>query len=343
MKNHIQTIVLLCISALLSQNLAAQNVKLSGTIISPNTDSVFLQYSERGENGWEVIVLASGALNKQGEFQLETSLDSAKSVMFYDGLEATSLYLLPGDDIQMSLHTAYFDETIQFYGKGAERNNAIAALAIVNEVNSSSLASLVEKLDTTTLFERIDKITLNVQNTIDGYAEQFPEMSTVWSGKKKQAEAAAKRQKSNVVSKLKFNALKEELVGKELLDIVGVNMEGKEVSLSRFKGKTTVVDFWATWCGPCKAEMPHLKTLEDKYGEEVNFVSVGTFCKEEDWKKMAEEFGFEYNMFVSKENGKYTEQYMVNSIPRYMVIDKDLNIISIDAPRPSSGDLEKLF
>jgi len=343
MKNHIQTIVLLCVSALLSQNLTAQNVKLSGKIISPNSDSVFLQYSERGESGWEVIVLASGALNEKGEFQLETTLDSAKSVMFFDGLEATSLYLLPGDDIQLSLHTAYFDETVRFYGKGAERNNAIAALAIVDEMNSNSLAGLDEKMDTTALFERVDEITMKVQNTIDGYAEQFPEMSAVWSGKKKQAEAGAKRQKSNVVAKLKFNALKEELVGKGLLDIVGVNMDGKELALSSFKGKTTVVDFWATWCGPCKAEMPHLKTLEDKYGEEVNFVSVGAFCKEDEWKQMATEFGFEHNMFVSKENEKYTEQYMVNAIPRYMVIDKDLNIISIDAPRPSSGELEKLF
>jgi len=183
MKNQIRTIILLSASALFCQNLTAQNVKLSGKIISPNSDSVFLQYSERGESGWEVIVLASDALNKQGEFQLETSLDSAKSVMFFDGLEATSLYLLPGDDIQLSLHTAYFDETIRYYGKGAERNNAIAALAIVGEMNSSSLAGLDEKMDTTALFERVDEITMKVQNTIDGYEELFPEMSTVWSGK----------------------------------------------------------------------------------------------------------------------------------------------------------------
>jgi len=343
MKNQIRTIILLSASALFCQNLTAQNVKLSGKIISPNSDSVFLQYSERGESGWEVIVLASDALNKQGEFQLETSLDSAKSVMFFDGLEATSLYLLPGDDIQLSLHTAYFDETIRYYGKGAERNNAIAALAIVGEMNSSSLAGLDEKMDTTALFERVDEITMKVQNTIDGYEELFPEMSTVWSGKKKQAEAGGKRQKAGIVFKRQFNKLKEELVGKKLLEITGIDLNGEELALSSFKGKTTVVDFWATWCGPCKAQVPYLKEMEEKYGSEVNFVSIGVFCKEDEWKEMAEEFGFEHNMFVSKENGKYTEQYMVNAIPRYMVIDKDLNVISIDAPRPSSGELEKLF
>jgi len=137
--------------------------------------------------------------------------------------------------------------------------------------------------------------------------------------------------------------LKEELVGKKLLEITGIDLNGEELALSSFKGKTTVVDFWATWCGPCKAQVPYLKEMEEKYGSEVNFVSIGVFCKEDEWKEMAEEFGFEHNMFVSKENGKYTEQYMVNAIPRYMVIDKDLNVISIDAPRPSSGELEKLF
>lgn len=343
MNRNIITPTLVLASCLVTAYVTAQNVKLSGKIIAPNSDSVFLQYSAQSERGWEAIVLASDALNEKGEFRLEATLDSAMSLMLYDGLEMASLVLVPGDDMQMSLHTAFFDETLSFVGIGAERNNALANLVIVSEVVAGTMAELNEKTDTVALFKKIDEGTKRVLVTIADYGTLFPELTSTLEGMKRQTEFSASNQKKNVTRKMKFNRLRESLEGKNMIDIVGVDMEGETMPLSGFKGKTTVIDFWATWCGPCKAEMPHLKALEDKYGNEVNFVSIGTFCKEEDWKKMAAELGFRHNMYISKDNATQIEPYMVNAIPRYMVIDKDLKIVSIDAPRPSSGELEKLF
>ena len=49
---------------------------------------------------------------------------------------------------------------------------------------------------------------------------------------------------------------------------------GEEVKLSDFFGKPVVLNFWASWCGPCKSEMPHFEEAYQKYGEDINFVIV---------------------------------------------------------------------
>ena len=57
----------------------------------------------------------------------------------------------------------------------------------------------------------------------------------------------------------------EGLKYKKAIDFSGVNLNGDSISLSDFKGKIIVVDFWATWCVPCKEEFPTYKKLEEKY------------------------------------------------------------------------------
>ena len=60
------------------------------------------------------------------------------------------------------------------------------------------------------------------------------------------------------------------------------NSDGKKVSMNDLRGKIVLVDVWATWCGPCKAEIPHLKKLEEEFkGLDVAFVSVSVDKKQD--------------------------------------------------------------
>jgi len=134
--------------------------------------------------------------------------------------------------------------------------------------------------------------------------------------------------------------------GKPGLNFSYENVEGKKVAFSDFKGKVVVIDVWATWCGPCKQQIPYLKKLEEEmHGKDVEFVSVSVDV-EKDKQKWID--------FVKKEQlggvqlfaggwNDITKYYDIKGIPRFLVFDKKGNVVTIDAPRPSTPDLKKLL
>jgi thiol-disulfide isomerase/thioredoxin len=121
----------------------------------------------------------------------------------------------------------------------------------------------------------------------------------------------------------------------EFNDAIG----GQRVSVRRLKDKVVVVDFWATWCGPCVAEMPHMKELYAKYRDKgVEFVGVSlddpedkggleklkNYCKENEitWPQY-----YQGNRWKSE----FSTSWGINSIPTMFVIDKDGKLHSIEA------------
>jgi thiol-disulfide isomerase/thioredoxin len=123
--------------------------------------------------------------------------------------------------------------------------------------------------------------------------------------------------------------------------------EGKVSKLSDYRGKVLYIDTWATWCGPCKREIPYLKTLEESYhGKNVQFISVSTDKDVTAWKSfIAKESMTGLQLHQSQEMEKTMSYlYAVNSIPRFVLIDENGKIVSVDAPRPSSTeDIHKMI
>lgn len=129
-------------------------------------------------------------------------------------------------------------------------------------------------------------------------------------------------------------------------DFTYPDVNGKEVSLSDFKGKVVLVDVWATWCGPCRGEIPYLKQLEkEMHGTDVVFigVSVDEAKDKQKWLDFVKKEELEGIQLLASGWSKITKDYKINGIPRFMVFDRKGNIVSVDAPRPSSPDLKKML
>ncbi|MFD1293731.1 TlpA family protein disulfide reductase [Lutibacter holmesii] len=126
------------------------------------------------------------------------------------------------------------------------------------------------------------------------------------------------------------------------------NFDGTTTSLSDLKGKYVYVDVWATWCGPCKAEIPSLKKVEAQYhGKNIEFVSISVDAlKDHDkWKEMVAEKELKgVQLFADKSwKSDFVEGYLIKGIPRFILIDTEGNIVNANAPRPSSEKLIELF
>ncbi|MCK0130821.1 TlpA family protein disulfide reductase [Flavobacteriaceae bacterium F08102] len=126
------------------------------------------------------------------------------------------------------------------------------------------------------------------------------------------------------------------------------NHAGGTTSLSDFKGKYVYIDVWATWCGPCLAEVPSLKKVEKQYhGKNIAFVSISidTEKARDSWRKMVTDKQLSGVQLIADKDwsSKFIEAYEINSIPRFILIDPDGKIVNANAPRPSNKELITLF
>ena len=126
------------------------------------------------------------------------------------------------------------------------------------------------------------------------------------------------------------------------------NNAGGTTSLADLKGKYVYIDVWATWCGPCKAEIPSLKKIEKKYHDKnIEFVSLSIDVKQAHgaWKQMIidKELGGIQLMSDNDWKSKFVTDYGIQGIPRFILIDPAGNIVNSDAPRPSDTKLVDLF
>jgi len=102
---------------------------------------------------------------------------------------------------------------------------------------------------------------------------------------------------------------------------------GAKINLSQYKGQVVMINFWATWCGPCRQEMPLLEDIYKKYNK-LGFVLLGVNVEPdkkaaEDW--LAKQKPVTFPILFDTES-KVTELYQVNSMPSTVIVDKQGNV-----------------
>lgn len=325
MKKSIFTAIVFAIS-FLSFAQAKKYVTFQAEIANRNGDSIFIRNNQK--------IIKKIAVDKKGVFK-DTLNVVEGSYLLFDGVEYTSLYLKNGYNLKLKMDAKQFDESIVYTGIGSLENNYLAQNTILdskfdyNALLASNPADFKRLSD-----EKVaaDLSRLNNKKLDPNFVivhKKDIEKSVV--GLTKYYNQGQENNKMNNSPSPSFDYL---------------NYTGGQTKLEDFKGKYVYIDVWATWCGPCRAEIPFLKKVEEKYnGKNIAFVSISIdkLKDQEKWRTMIKEKELGgVQVFADNDwNSRFVQDYKITGIPRFILIDPSGNIVKADAARPSSEDLVK--
>lgn len=308
-------------------------VTLAGKLKTPGTEKITVQ--GRGFSK-EITV------NSDGTFSDTLKVTDGVHAIS-NGNDRVTLFLKNGYDLNLEFKGEKLSDGVLFKGDGAETNNFMEnkrTFYMSDNANPKSYFTLDKA--------GFDAKLAAAKSELQSYKDKAQNLDSVIV-----AMDARNDEMFFGYIESNYEGMHETLtrLGKGKVSPVFVNYEnikGGKTSLADLKGKYVYIDVWATWCAPCKAEIPFLKTLEKEYeGKNIAFVSISVDKPEayETWKKMVadEQLGgiqlYADNNFESQ----FILDYGINAIPRFILIDAAGNIVEADASRPSDPKLKELF
>ena len=116
--------------------------------------------------------------------------------------------------------------------------------------------------------------------------------------------------------------------GTAIVDFELESLHGEKIRLSGLNGKVIFLNFWATWCGPCRAEMPSMQKLSDRFLEKgLEIVAVDLQERKETVREFAEEFGLSFHVLLDT-TGEVGAIYGARSIPTTYIVDRQGNVVA---------------
>ena len=333
-------LALLVLAVLACKQEPKDYVTLSGQILNANESKLLTVL--QGKKYKKDIVL-----NEDGTFKDTLKIEEGV-YYFKHGEEYGQVYLKNDNETSLFLDNENFDASLKFKGDDSDKSNFIIANLLLSQDHLT-----VDLFDSAE--EDFNKAISNLKNDFTDLVSGYPDLGEDFiKEEEKNLESLIQSYSEYYQSKLAMR--KEFPAGTTSPQFVNYeNFKGGTTSLSDLKGKYVYIDVWATWCGPCKREIPSLKKLEETYHDKnIAFVSIsvddakrsGTMEKANaDWKKMVSEKELTGVQLFSDNAWKseFIQAYKIRGIPRFILIDPQGKIVNADAPRPSSSALIELF
>lgn len=262
---------------------------------------------------------------------------------FNDGSQQSIIYLRNGYDVTLNFDSNDFPNSIQFEGEGANTNTYLTKkLQYIKNEKLDNYKSIF-KLDKPSFDSRMADVSQKLDELLTDTKDIDPEVFKV---EKENNVKLIEFYKSNYEKEnANYAAFKK---GTASPKFNYPDIHGENVSLDDLKGKYVYVDVWATWCGPCKREIPFLKKLDAEYKDKniaIVSMSIDKMKDRDKWLKMVKEENLQgIQIMADKDwNSDFVRAYMIQGIPRFILIDKEGNIFDADAPRPSDPNLKVLL
>ena len=323
MKNIFSLLLTLVFTSI---SFSQQKVLFHGKIANRNSDVLYIKDNN--------TIVKEIKLNKEGAFNDSFETKEGMYQMF-DGVEYASLYLKNGYNLKMTMDASKFDESIAFSGKGSVENNYLAKSTV--EEGKIDFQGMVD-LDAAGFKNALEALKISKSASIEA-SKVDPNLAVLL---KQDLEAnVGQLQQYYTMSRAK----------KKMNNVAAPNFDyenhkGGKTTLESLKGKYVYVDVWATWCGPCRAEIPSLKKMEaDFHGKNIEFVSVSVDAEKdhEKWKTFVTEKELTGTQLYAGKTvlSEFIKAFEVNSIPRFILIDPKGVVVDADAKRPSDPRLQE--
>lgn len=274
---------------------------------------------------------------KKGKFDSTLELPQDGFYKLDLGDQYTNLYLTKTTDLKATLDYSDFDNTIKYSGNGGAENNFLADLMLNQEKDMMPFEKAKSE-------DELNKFVTSYLDTFNKKIDEAKLDATFANLMKTSQERSVK----GMAQYMKGSFALKDLAGKPSPTFNYENFKGGKTTLESFKGKYVYVDVWATWCGPCRQEIPFLQKTEQAFhGKNIEFVSISideqknrdkwlTFVKE---KQLGGVQLLADNAWASQ----FVQDYKINGIPRFILIGPNGEIVNADAPRPSSPELKTLL